>query len=322
MRFTLDNQARSSLYQQIKDQIRYAISLGELSPGDALPSIREVEANFDVNRNTVRRAYLELQAEGSLILRQGREAIVAERPRASSPVDQDELASTSASLASQVLQRAEASGLDSVQFAEHLTRLARIHDSSYPRCAFVECSQRQADYFARCAERRLGRHVAGIDLHGLRGDPATMPSSVRHVFAPHWHIAEANELLGSSFRTISALEVQITAECGAELRALPGASIGLVVRDAESAPGFREILRTHMGRASIHVALSGDGDALRALAAEVDHIVHTSPCAEAVQSVAPPRVSMHELVFEPTPEDLDAIRESLFPPLIREHAPA
>ena len=57
MRFLVDQVSRSSIHLQIKDQILYAISAGELRPGDPLPSIRVLEAEPGLNRNTIRRAY-------------------------------------------------------------------------------------------------------------------------------------------------------------------------------------------------------------------------------------------------------------------------
>ena len=315
--FTLDPGARSPLYRQLQDQIRYAISVGELGPGDALPSIRELEARLDVNRNTVRRAYLELQIEGTLVVRQGREAVVADRPPATRPMDLETLHEDADALAASLLQRAESIGLDCLQVANHFASVARRHDATYPRCAFVECSQRQADFFARQAQSRFGRHFVGVDLHDLERDAAAMPASVRFVLTPHWHSAEATQLCHSETRAVHAVGVRIEADCGQELRGLEG-TIGLVVRDPESMPGFRERLQSQIGQPSIRTALCDDRQALEELLQEVNHVVYTSPCTDTVQALAPKRLATHELIFEPTPEDLDAVRAEIFPSLFEE----
>jgi len=323
MEFTLDHSARSPLFRQLQDQIRYAVSVGELRPGDRLPSIRDLEARLGVNRNTVRRAYMELQADGTLLLRQGREAIIAPRPTASA-VPPDHFADAAESLAGLMLRRAEAGGLDCVQFADYLARAARAHDAMYPRCAFVECSRRQASYFADATGRRLGRRVVPLDLHDLRDpgeDDGAVPASVRFIFTPHWHIAEATELLESPARHVFALGVRVTDACARRLRALEGEHIGLVVRDPESAPGYRELLRQHMGRRDIIAATADDREAIAAMMARADHVVYTPPCDEVVRSMARPGVGTHELIFEPTPEDLAALQAEIFPPLARQAQP-
>ena len=117
MEFTLDPSAPSPLYRQIQEQVRYAISVGELLPGDPLPSIRQLEARLDVNRNTVRRAYVELQAQGALVMRRGREAVVAEPPPVAASAQARALAEVATELTALVLRRAESNGLDSLQLA-------------------------------------------------------------------------------------------------------------------------------------------------------------------------------------------------------------
>lgn len=58
-------------YLQIVDVVRQAIALGSLKSGDRLPPIREAAIQTRVNRNTVSRAYLELEHQGLVQARQG-----------------------------------------------------------------------------------------------------------------------------------------------------------------------------------------------------------------------------------------------------------
>jgi len=54
------------IYLQLKDKVVSMILDGVLKPGDALPSVRQVAADFQLNPITVSRAYQEL-ADGTLI---------------------------------------------------------------------------------------------------------------------------------------------------------------------------------------------------------------------------------------------------------------
>jgi GntR family transcriptional regulator len=65
-------------YLQITDAVRKAIAVGALQPGDRLPPIRETAVHSRVNRNTVSRAYLELEHQGLVQARQGSGFFVTE----------------------------------------------------------------------------------------------------------------------------------------------------------------------------------------------------------------------------------------------------
>ena len=64
--------------RQIMDQIRARCASGNLTPGDRLPSVRELARDIAVNQNTILRAYERLTAEGILELRHGEGTFVAD----------------------------------------------------------------------------------------------------------------------------------------------------------------------------------------------------------------------------------------------------
>jgi len=66
------------LYIQIAESLLDRIESGELSPGDRLPSERELSDLLSVNRLTLRRALQMLESQGLIIRRQGDGTYVAE----------------------------------------------------------------------------------------------------------------------------------------------------------------------------------------------------------------------------------------------------
>ncbi|MGA9174001.1 MAG: GntR family transcriptional regulator [Thermoactinomyces sp.] len=52
------------IYEQILQQIRSLIAKGKVSPGEKIPSVREMAKALRVNPNTVMRAYQELERDG------------------------------------------------------------------------------------------------------------------------------------------------------------------------------------------------------------------------------------------------------------------
>ena len=67
------------MYQQIVDQVTAKVMAGDWTPGQSLPSIRELAAGSHVSVITVRRAYEELERAGVIATRQGKGSVVAER---------------------------------------------------------------------------------------------------------------------------------------------------------------------------------------------------------------------------------------------------
>ena len=66
MKIIVSNASNLPLYQQIEEQIKEAIFVGELKDGDPLPSIRNLANDLQVSVLTIRRVYDELENEGFL----------------------------------------------------------------------------------------------------------------------------------------------------------------------------------------------------------------------------------------------------------------
>src|SRR5277367_2358632 len=64
MVFQVDSKSGKPVYLQLADQIRYAAASGRLRAGEPLPSIRPLAEELRVNRNTVAKAYAELENQG------------------------------------------------------------------------------------------------------------------------------------------------------------------------------------------------------------------------------------------------------------------
>ena len=68
------------MYQQIIDQITAKVIAGDWTPGQALPSIRELASASRVSVITVKRAYAELGLAGIIVTRHGMGSFVADSP--------------------------------------------------------------------------------------------------------------------------------------------------------------------------------------------------------------------------------------------------
>lgn len=116
--FHLDGRSGVPAYLQLVQQVRQAIRLGMLRPGDQLPTVKEVVTSLTINPNTVLHAYRQLDLENLVEGRQGVGTFVAAD---AAPLPPDEVRSLRASI-DRWVTRARAAGLDeesmSALFAE------------------------------------------------------------------------------------------------------------------------------------------------------------------------------------------------------------
>lgn len=64
MRFQLNFKSGKPVYLQLVDQVKVAAASGAVRAGDPLPAIRPLAEELRVNRNTVAKAYAELESLG------------------------------------------------------------------------------------------------------------------------------------------------------------------------------------------------------------------------------------------------------------------
>ena len=67
----IDPRSPNPLWGQIATRVKVAVAAGELLPGEAVPSVRELARRLRVNPATVSQAYRELAKEGFLETRHG-----------------------------------------------------------------------------------------------------------------------------------------------------------------------------------------------------------------------------------------------------------
>ncbi len=64
MMFQVSFKSGKAVYLQLVDQVRAAAASGAIREGDPLPGIRPLAEQLRVNRNTVAKAYTELEGQG------------------------------------------------------------------------------------------------------------------------------------------------------------------------------------------------------------------------------------------------------------------
>lgn len=83
--FRIDARSGVPPYLQLVRQVRLALRMGALRPGDQLPTVKEVVSAVAINPNTVSRAYRELEHEGLIAGRAGVGTFVVGKPSGPPP---------------------------------------------------------------------------------------------------------------------------------------------------------------------------------------------------------------------------------------------
>jgi GntR family transcriptional regulator len=86
MLFQINFRSAKPVYLQLVDQVKAAAASGALQAGETLPSIRPLSEELRVNRNTVAKAYGQLEAEGIIETQPGRGCFLKAAP---SPLRKD-----------------------------------------------------------------------------------------------------------------------------------------------------------------------------------------------------------------------------------------
>ena len=73
----IDPRSPTPMYAQIAARVRIAVASGDLTTGDALPSVRALAGTLRVNPATVVQAYRDLERDGVVEMRQGSGTFIA-----------------------------------------------------------------------------------------------------------------------------------------------------------------------------------------------------------------------------------------------------
>jgi GntR family transcriptional regulator len=74
----VDPRSGVPIYVQIVEQVRHALDVGALRPGERLPTVRRLAGELAIAPNTIVKAYNELQRRGLVVSRPGVGTVVAE----------------------------------------------------------------------------------------------------------------------------------------------------------------------------------------------------------------------------------------------------
>ena len=76
--FLINPKSKQPLYEQLVEQLRKQLTLGILSAGTAMPSVRQLATELGINPNTIQKAYRHMEEEGMIISVPGRGSFISD----------------------------------------------------------------------------------------------------------------------------------------------------------------------------------------------------------------------------------------------------
>src|SRR5512141_253760 len=118
--FAIDLHSGVPVYRQLIDQVRGGIASGALTPGDQLPTVRQLAVDLQINPNTVMRAYRELELGGLLETHQGTGTFISDKRPEKKTAERDRQLGQ---MASEFAARAGAAGFTLEEVIDRMRQL-------------------------------------------------------------------------------------------------------------------------------------------------------------------------------------------------------
>ena len=210
----------------------YLIATGKWEPGTKLPSIRQGEAMWELNRLTVQKAYRRLEEMGLIRSRTksgyyvGHEAGIRQISR-----HRYALENFFHDISKRISDELELSPLGVFRY---MARMAEIVSSENPEIAFVECTRQQAEGHAREIIERLKIPMMSFTTGEIMGKRSRIPSHVRTLFTTYFHLGEFQEMKAQGDLQVFAVPIEVSPELKRELSEFCGKVIFLEIEDVQA----------------------------------------------------------------------------------------
>ena len=233
MQFQLDKHSPLPVIAQLEEQVKIALMLGQLRPGDILPSIRDVEKQVRISRNAVHKAYLNLEENGILNLHHGKGAVVKKQV---SGALSGSIMQKAERLSTRILGEAAHLGMVPTAFARYLYQRAIQMEADQPPIVYVDVQSQLASERASKISTYWQAKVSSLSIDELRALPKAKLSKIRTVLANYIRYDEVRDIVKRKRIEVIPVGLSFTAETVAEFSKLPRDSSVLLIFDERDQP--------------------------------------------------------------------------------------
>ena len=318
VKWRIDRNNKVPLYLQLKDLIKYYISTGTIKDHHQLPGVNTLGKELNINFETVRKAYKELEREGLISMERGKGTYVtlhgATIPK-SSPVYDPE--SQPVEAVKSVIKRLYQTGLESHSIKKIVKQAMdeMEKESTVESVIFTECNTYQINETSKLLEEQLNLNVIPVLLKDLRKEVERIQEEEGKILAiitTGFHINEIRTALGDLPINIHVLITNMSPETRRFLDSLDAsAKIGFICRDHESIPLYKDLLRAEVGN-NINLSLCTMSDeSMDDIVKNSDVLLVTPPALETIKKIAPKRIPVYDVFERVDPMSLMLIKDRI-----------
>lgn len=242
MDFRLDKHSDLPVVTQLQVQIKIALLLGQLRPGDTLPSIRDVEKQLGIGRNIVLQAYRTLEQTGILNLHHGKGVLV--RKHLNYDPDTKGLRKTE-ELVTEVLRQAEKCGLMPSAFGRYLYQKAIEAESAEPRILYADIGKGIAAERAAYISNFWRINIPSVSVEELVRMSSSDFRSVTKILTNYVRFDEVRAIVKSKRIEVIPLGLTFSNEAVSEFSNLPHNSSVCFIFDDRDFPWLKLIAQPY-----------------------------------------------------------------------------
>jgi GntR family transcriptional regulator len=300
------------LYAQLRDRIKYSISTGAIRPDERLPGLVDLAKTLEVNFETVRKAYKELEREGLIHVRRGKGAFArfaAAEPAAAAAAPANRLRARARALIGEFVEAGT-----SVEDARAIVEEA-FHDVETGRLViFTECNAFQVQEISSLLARELRVSVKGVMLDDLLGEVKRALDCARSpvVITTGFHVNAVRATLGSLPAPVDFVLTNTSPDTLGRIRALDrSARVAFICRDASWLDLYRGVLKAELGLHALFCCTLAESEKVEAVVRTFDAVLVSPPVYEAVRRIARPGMLVLNLLDQVDPASVTAIRRRM-----------
>ncbi len=316
MEIKLDKNVNIPYYIQIKNEIVKLIKNKSLTPGQKLPTEREMAEKLQISRNTISMAYKELEDEEKIECLQGKGTFVASEPRA----EQSRLSRKDQLLSAidDAIKKAFNLGfsLDEFLAITHVRAREKNDSLSKLNAAFVECNKEQIDYFLKNISVDPEINVQTILLDELKHNKNKYLNELKQmdlVITTFFHVEEMRALLADHYIEILPIAMELELETIVKLaRHHKGTKFGLVCYSEKFAQKFIEsINQAGVNHINIEFLTDQNESALKDFIDSYNQILVIPDRKNELLSKLETEKNIWEVIFKPNQASLNLLQTTL-----------
>lgn len=305
----VDSGLTFSVNTQIKEQLKWLIGIGQILPGDMLPSANQMADLLGLNRNTVNLVYNQMRDEGFLSMQKGRGTQVMNNKRIEElqlqrqPMHQ---------LVTKTIEEVTEKGIPLEQFFTAGLAYILLHHTNAPerlRIVFVECKEHDHLFYRNEIVRVTNAEVKSVFLEDLTSTESLILEALEYsnvIITTLNHSDEVKKLFSRYEKKVLVIGATIDMSLLLEVSKLkPGSEVSFVCLGKAGGQWMASSLRgAGITQIQTHAIGIDNREQLIETIEHSDKVYASAAVYTELKSLAPDKVEFYPMVLEKSSENL------------------